>query len=92
MSQDRRSQKRVIVYRAEVPHVSERYEVVYESLADALHFACRDLATERRRPLALIEDGIVILDADQIAQECASGRAGSSPSEETTESGESLAE
>ena len=71
MNRDRREQKRVVLYRAEVPDEPEPYEVAYESVADALHFACRDLRTGRRRPLALVEDGIVVLDAEAIRAECA---------------------
>lgn len=72
MSAERRAQKRVILYRAELPHSAEPYEVVYEAVADALHFACRDLRTGRRRPVAIVEDGVVVLDAEGIAAECES--------------------
>lgn len=70
MNRDRRGQKRVVLYRAEVPDDPEPYEVAYESVADALHFACRDLRTGRRRPVALVEDGIVVLDAEGIRAAC----------------------
>ena len=62
----------MVLYRAELRGEDEPYEVKYESVADALHFACRDLRTERRRPVAIVEDGVVVLDADQIAAECES--------------------
>jgi hypothetical protein len=70
MTRDRRAQKRVVLYRARVPDEEELYEVAYESVADALHFACRDLRTERRKPLAIVEDGIVVMDAARIEAEC----------------------
>lgn len=72
MTRDRRARKRVVLYRAEVPDEPEPHEVAYESVADALHFACRDLRTGRRRPLAIVEDGIVVLDAQAISGQCAS--------------------
>lgn len=71
MNTDRRAQRRIVLYRAEVPEEAEPHEVAYESVADALHFACRDLRTGRRRPLAIVEDGIVVLDAEGIVAECA---------------------
>lgn len=70
MTRERRAQKRVVLYRAQVPDEADPYEVVYESVADALHFACRDLRTGRRRPIAIVEDGIVVLDARAIEAEC----------------------
>ncbi len=69
-TRDRRAQRRIVLYRAAVRDDPEPYEVAYESVADALHFACRDLRTDRRRPLAIVEDGIVVLDAEGIAAEC----------------------
>lgn len=70
MATDRRSHKRVVLYRAEVPGETERYEVEYESVSDALHFACRDLRAGRRNPLAIVEDGATVLDAAQIRERC----------------------
>lgn len=69
MPSDRRAQPRVVIYRAEVPGTSEVREVEYASVADALHFACRDLREGRRRPLAIVEDG-GSLDAEEIARRC----------------------
>lgn len=70
MDQDRRSQKRVTVYRSQLPDSSEIRTVEYESIADALHFACRDLREGRRRPLEIVEDGVVIYDAARLAHAC----------------------
>lgn len=73
MSNDRRRSTRVIVYRAEIPHTSptEYWQVEYEAVADALHFACRDLREGRRRPVEISEDGVVIYDAAALASACA---------------------
>ena len=72
MAGERRAQPRVTVYRAVVPdREGEVREVEYEAVADALHFACRDLREGRRRPLAIIEDGVVVYDAAEIARRCA---------------------
>lgn len=73
MSNDRRRSRRVIVYRAELPHTSptEYWQVEYEALADALHFACRDLREGRRKPVEILEDGVVIYDAATLASACA---------------------
>jgi hypothetical protein len=70
MSTDRRSTKRVIVYRAELPDSSELWEVEYDGVSDALHFACRDLREQRRRPIEILEDGVQVYDADAIAAAC----------------------
>lgn len=70
MMQDRRHQPRVTVYRAEMPGSSEIWQVEYEALADALHFACRDLREKRRRPIAILEDGVVRYDAEAISRAC----------------------
>lgn len=70
MVQDRRHQPRVTVYRAEIPGSSEIWEAEYKALADALHFACRDLHEKRRRPIAILEDGVVRYDADAISRAC----------------------
>lgn len=67
---ERRRSKRVVLYRAEVPGEDEVYEVEYESVADAIHFACRDLRAERRRPLEILEDGEVVLDVREILRRC----------------------
>jgi hypothetical protein len=59
----------MVLYRAEVPG-EEEYEAEYESLADALHFACRDLRAGRRVPLEIREDGAVVLTRDGIRERC----------------------
>lgn len=69
---DRRSQKRVIVYRSSVPGENEVREVRYDAVADALHFACRDLREGRREPIEIVEDGVRIYDSEAIAEECES--------------------
>jgi hypothetical protein len=71
MTHDRRSNKRVVTYRASVPGEGETYEVEYESVADALHFACRDLRTGRRTPLHILEDGEEVYDEEGIVRACA---------------------
>jgi hypothetical protein len=73
MAHDQRSRKRVTVYRAEVPNSDELWEVEYDAVADALHFACRDLRSGRRRPIEIIEDGVTIYDAEGIARVCNGG-------------------
>lgn len=70
MARDRRTEKRVTVYRAAIPQQDEIWEVEYEAVADALHFACRDLREGRRRPLEILEDGEVLYDAEGIASAC----------------------
>ena len=72
MTPDRRTRRRVTVYRAEIPHTSppEIWEVEYESLADAMHFACRDLREGRRRPVEILEDGVRIHDAESLEAAC----------------------
>ena len=70
MTRDRRAQKRVIIYRASIPESTEVREVEYSAIADALHFACRDLRDGRRRPLEILEDGVVVHDAAEIARHC----------------------
>ena len=70
MTRDRRSQKRVVVYRAEVTETGELWEVEYGAVGDALHFACRDLRENRRRPIEILEDGERVHDAESIAREC----------------------
>ena len=72
MSSDRRSSRRVTVYRAEIPHTSppEVWEVEYEALSDALHFACRDLREGRRKPIEIIEDGVRVYDAESLEAAC----------------------
>jgi hypothetical protein len=60
----------VIVYRAEIPETGETWEVEYQAISDALHFACRDLREGRRRPIEILEDGVRVHDADSIAREC----------------------
>lgn len=72
MSPDRRRTSRVIIYRAEIEGSTppEVWEVEYEAVADALHFACRDLREGRRRPLTIMEDGMEVLDAAGIEEAC----------------------
>lgn len=71
MTHDRRSSKRVTVYRAEEEQAQNGIrEVEYESVADALHFACRDLRERRRRPVEIVEDGVVVYDAAAITRLC----------------------
>lgn len=70
MPTDRRSQKRVIVYRAATPGSDELWEVEYEAVAEALHFACRDLRDGRRNPLEILEDGVQVHDPESIASAC----------------------
>lgn len=70
MARDRRTEKRVTVYRAAIPQEDEIWEVEYDAVADALHFACRDLREGRRRPLEILENGEVLYDADGIAAAC----------------------
>lgn len=72
MPPDRRSSKRVTLYRAELPHTSpvEYWEVEYEALAEALHFACRDLREGRRKPVQILEDGVVLYDEEAIVAAC----------------------
>jgi hypothetical protein len=72
MSPDRRSSRRITVYRAEIPHTSppEIWEVEYEAVSDALHFACRDLREGRRRPIEILEDGVRLYDAQSLAEAC----------------------
>ncbi|HUE96356.1 MAG TPA: hypothetical protein VMN39_06830 [Longimicrobiaceae bacterium] len=71
MNRDRRHQTRVIVYRAKVDDAEEPYEAEYSAIADALHFACRDLRESRRVPIEILEDGVTIYDAAGIAAACA---------------------
>lgn len=72
MSPDRRRSRRVVIYRAEIPHTSptEYWQVEYEALADAIHFACRDLREGRRRPVEILEDGVVVYDAEGLESMC----------------------
>ena len=69
-TRDRRSDKRVTRYRARISDSDEIWEVEYESVSDALHFACRDLREGRRTPLSITEDSVLIYDADAIARMC----------------------
>lgn len=72
MSPDRRRETRVTIYRAQIEGTSppEVWEVEYEAVADALHFACRDLREGRRRPIEILEDGDVVYDATAIERAC----------------------
>jgi hypothetical protein len=70
MATDRRSRKRVVIYRANIPHSDEEWRVEYDAVADALHFACRDLREGRRIPIEITEDGVCVHDAASIAQTC----------------------
>ena len=69
-TQDRRATERTTLYRARISDSDEIWEVEYEAVADALHFACRDLREGRRTPLSISEDGVLIYDADAIARMC----------------------
>lgn len=69
--QDRRVTPRVTVYRAQESRSDEIWEAEYDSVADALHFACRDLQEGRRTPLSITEDGALIYDAETIKRVCA---------------------
>jgi hypothetical protein len=71
MPRDRRNAERVTVYRAEIPGPPpEEWNREYESVSDALHFACLDLRSGRRTPLEITEDGMVVYDAAAIAAAC----------------------
>ena len=85
MQSDRRSAKRVVVYRAELPHTSpvEYWQVEYDAISDALHFACRDLREGRRRPVEIREDGKLVYDADGLAAACRQRDAPARSKEET---------
>lgn len=63
--------KRVTVYRARISRSDEVWEAEYDAVADALHFACRDLQEGRRIPLSITEDGALIYDAETIKRVCA---------------------
>lgn len=67
---DRRTTNRVTVYRARGRGADEVWEVEYEAVADALHFACRDLREGRRAPLSIVEDGVLIYDREAIERAC----------------------
>ena len=69
-TRDRRDTERVTVYRAQISDSDEVREVEYEAVADALHFACRDLREGRRTPLSITESGVLIYDAEAIARLC----------------------
>lgn len=69
-TQDRRATERVTLYRARISDSDEIWEVEYEAVADALHFACRDLREGRRTPLSISEDGMLVYDAGAIARMC----------------------
>ena len=70
MPGDRRSERRITVYRADVPDSDELWEVEYEAVAEAIHFACRDLREGRRIPREIIDDGVLLYDAAAIAELC----------------------
>ena len=70
MAQDRRHRKRLVVYRARVASSDELLELEYPAVADALHFACRDLRDGRREPLEILEDGVQVYDAEGIEAAC----------------------
>ena len=71
MSSDRRQNPRVTVYRAKDLESGEPWEVEYHSIAEALHFACRDLREGRRSPIEIAEDGAVVYDAEGLVDACA---------------------
>lgn len=70
MAHDRRAHKRIVTYRARIVESEELHEVEYDAVADALHFACRDLRESRRLPLEILEDGVRMLDEEAIREEC----------------------
>lgn len=70
MAYERRGSKRVTLYQAEETDPKKLRMVEYDSVADALHFACRDLREGRRRPIEIAEDGVVIHDEAAIADWC----------------------
>ena len=76
---DRRADKRVTIYRARISDSDEIREVEYESVSDALHFACRDLREGRRTPLSISEDGVLIYDAEAISSLCRETRSALDP-------------
>jgi hypothetical protein len=61
----------VTVYRVRTRRSEAVSEVEYDSVADALHFACRDLQEGRRIPLSITEDGALVYDAETIKRVCA---------------------
>lgn len=69
-NQDRRATKRVTVYRAHITGSHEVWEAEYDALADALHFACRDLREGRRTPLCILENGVLVHDRETITRIC----------------------
>lgn len=70
MVHDPRKTKRITVYRASIPHSDQVWEVEYDAIADALHFACRDLREGRRQPIEIVEDGVQVYNAEGIARAC----------------------
>lgn len=85
MQSDRRSARRVVVYRAELPHTSpvEYWQVEYDAVGDALHFACRDLREGRRKPVEIRENGVVLYDAEGLVEACREREAARQEAEET---------
>lgn len=69
-NEDRRTTKRVTVYRAHITGSQEVWQAEYDAISDALHFACRDLREGRRTPLSIMENGIMIHDREEIARMC----------------------
>jgi hypothetical protein len=68
--QERRANKRVTVYRAQIPGSKKVWEAEYDAVADALHFACRDLREGRRIRLSITEEGSLIYDGEIIKRVC----------------------
>ena len=75
-TRDRRTTKRVTVYRAHITGSQEVWEAEYEAIADALHFACRDLREGRRTPLCILENAELIYGREAIACLCEEQRSG----------------
>ena len=73
---DRRVTKRLTIYRAHITGSQEVWEAEYEAIADALHFACRDLREGRRTPLCIMENGEMIYEREAIARLCEEQRSG----------------
>ena len=87
-TRDRRTTERVTVYRAQISDSDEIWEVEYESISDALHFACRDLREGRRTPLSITEDCVLIYDAEAIARFCSETSSALDPSTADGDGGE----
>jgi hypothetical protein len=60
----------VTTYRAHVNETGELWEVEYEAVSDAVHFACRDLREGRRTPIEIAEDGVRVHDLESLTKLC----------------------